>query len=386
MPALSVRSAALGLLLAVAVYPFPTKAEPDAATVGRLLVEAIAALRDTVSVDLAGATNNDETVILADLTLTLPDAMVANLPVVTLSGILPREDGGFSAARVDLDGGSIASAERTIRWTAASLVDVVVPPAHIVKDRPKILPFSAMSMTKASIAGPAMAAPIEVATLNIEVGEIVEGASFRARLHATGVRLPTAPLAGSIAGPILDQLNYREFLAEIVLEAVYESETDTATVGMFTVDVPAVGRIILSGTASEVSINALTDPDDEVAATARSEARLNSVRLRFENAGFVEQLLDLQAGMLGMQGATRDDVRIQIVDGFLPFALSNYVKDKEFRTEFRDAVGIFLSDPRSLTLTAEPAEPVPLGQAARAALRAPQTLPDLLTPAVEANN
>ncbi|MEX2319406.1 MAG: hypothetical protein WD626_06100, partial [Bauldia sp.] len=74
----------------------------------------------------------------------------------------------------------------------------------------------------------------------------------------------------------------------------------------------------------------------------------------------------------------------QIVDGALPFALS-FVKNEDFRAEFRAAIADFLADPRSLTIVVEPPEPLPLGQVARTVLRSPMALPDLLDPSVEVN-
>jgi hypothetical protein len=104
--------------------------------------------------------------------------------------------------------------------------------------------------------------------------------------------------------------------------------------------------------------------------------------VRLDNAGFVERMLDMQAQMLG---GTRDDVRSQLVDGALPFALS-FVKNVAFRDQFQAAVQTFLQDPHSLTITFAPAKPVPLGEVMRTAARSPTALPDLLSPSVEANN
>jgi hypothetical protein len=76
---------------------------------------------------------------------------------------------------------------------------------------------------------------------------------------------------------------------------------------------------------------------------------------------------------------------MQLVYGALPFALS-FVDNETFRTQFLAAAGAFLEDPRSFTVTVSPAEPVPLGQLMRTALRTPLELPDLLTANVAAND
>jgi hypothetical protein len=194
--------------------------------------------------------------------------------------------------------------------------------------------------------------------------------------------LPAALLGNSFAGVIVGMLSYSEFLADVSLDGIYDTVANTASIDTLAIDVATVGKVDVAARASSFSIRAITSPDDEISKAARADARLDSLRVRIDNAGFVERVLDMQAEMLG---GTRDDVRAQIVNGALPFALS-FVKNEAFREEFRAAIAAFLADPRSLTIVAQPDEPLPLGQVARAIARAPMTLPDLLAPTVEANN
>jgi hypothetical protein len=238
-----------------------------------------------------------------------------------------------------------------------------------------------MSLTTVSLGGAALPVPIESAGVNVEVEDISDDAPTNVRVNAAAIKLPAALLANSVAGVIVGMLNYSEFLAEVSLHGVYDTAANNATLETLAVDIATVGKLDLRAKASAFSIRAITDPDEEVAKQARADARLDSLSLRIDNAGFVERVLDMQAAMLG---GTRDDVRTQIVDGALPFALS-FVKNEDFRAEFRAAIADFLADPRSLTIVVEPDEPLPLGQVTRTVLRSPMALPDLLDPSVEVN-
>jgi hypothetical protein len=379
MSALSVRSAALGFLL-WGGFAQPGLAQTDAVAVATAFVGAVEALGD-IEVAYDEATSAGDTVTIAGLRVTLPDTVEAVVPALVLSGVAPRDAGGFTAAVVQADGGSATVRGKTLTWATASFADVIVPDQAEVTERQKIRPFRSLAMTGIGINGEGLAAPVEVATANLEVGEIADTTPTGITASATGVRLPASLIGTSIVGVIVGMLNYTEFTADISLDAEYDDVANSAILNELAVDVQTVGKLTAAGTATNFSIRGLSDPDPDAAQAARSAARLQALSVRVDNAGFVERMLAMQAEMLG---GTADDVRKQIVDGALPFALS-FVKNEEFRTLFRAEIGEFLQDPRSLTLTIAPKEPVPLGQVARTILRAPLTLPDLLAPTVAAN-
>jgi hypothetical protein len=380
MPVLSVRVAALGLL-AIAALSRPALAEPDAGEVARGLTDAIAAVGEGISASYDDASGDAGAVTVSGLRVTLSESVVLSVPTVVLVNVAPRETGGFVAARIDFDNGTLSSAQYELTWAAAAVEDVVIPAAAEVRTHPKIRPFATMSLTTVSLGGPALSVPIESAGISVDVEDITDDAPTNVRVNAAALRLPAALLANSIAGVIVGMLNYSEFLAEVSLHGVYDTAADTASLETLAVDIATVGKLDLRANASDFSIRAITDPDEEVAKQARADARLDSLTLRIDNAGFVERVLDMQAAMLG---GTRDDVRTQIVDGALPFALS-FVKNEDFRAEFRAAIADFLADPHSLTIVVEPKEPLPLGQVARTVVRSPMALPDLLDPSVEVN-
>lgn len=377
MPPLPVRSVALALLLGGFVAARPAAAM-DPAAVADTLTQAVA----DVAITYESAGGDSETVTINGVSATFRDDTVATLPTVVISGIAERAEGGFTAARIDFAGGSLADPRGSARWATAYLEDVVVPAAEEAGSRPKIRPFRTMSMAEIAVEAPTLATPVEIATIDFNADEVTDGMPSNVGFRATGVKLPTALVANTIVGVMATMMGYEEFVAEVSVDGVYDTAANTASLNALTVDVPTVGTLGVAAEASGFSIRGITDPNDEISKAARANARLDSVRVRIENAGIVERFLDMQAQMLG---GTRDDVRKQIVDGALPFALS-FVKNVAFREEFRSAAAAFLEDPRSLTITAEPEEPVPLGQFVRAVARAPATLPDLLATRVEANN
>ena len=376
MARLFLRSAAACLLLVAAL---PANAAPSAETVAGLLVAAVAATGEaTLTYD--GVSANGDTVTLAGVKMTSTGGSIATVPALVITGAAERQPGGFTAAHMTFDQGSAISHGDTTTWATAALDDVIVPSADEVKARAKLRPFKKIAMTGITISGTDLAAPIEVASVGADVGDVVAGAPSNILVRATGVRLRTVLLTNSVLSAIVGLLNYDEVLADVTMDSEYDTTADTVTIHLLSIEAPNVGKVTIAGKASGLSLKGLTDPAKSK--EARANARLDNLTVRLDNAGFVERMLDMQAEMLG---GTRDDVRSQLVDGALPFALS-FVKNAAFRDQFQAAVQTFLQDPRSLTITFAPAKPVPLGEVMRTAARSPTVLPDLLSPSVEANN
>ncbi len=362
-------------LLGTAAEAAPT---PDA--VAAALTAAVAA-SGTATLTYDGVSASGDAITVANVkVVSTHGTSTASVPALVISGAADRTGGGFTATHISFDNGTATSRGDTTTWATAALDDVVVPSADEVKARAKVRPFAKITAGGIAFSGPDLAAPIAVGTFVADVGPVVAGAPSNILVKATGVKLPTALLANSMAGAIVSMLDYDTVDASITMDSEYDTTADTVTVHLLSIDAANIGKLTLTGKASGLSVKGLTDPTKSK--EARAAAKLNALSVRLDNAGVVERMLDMQAELLG---GTRDDVRSQLVDGALPFALS-FVKNAAFRDQFQAAVAAFLKEPRSLTITFSPAQPVPLGEVMRTAGRSPTALPDLLSPTVEANN
>ncbi|HEY5081014.1 MAG TPA: hypothetical protein VII91_03675 [Bauldia sp.] len=373
-----VRSAALGLLFLAAAPA--AEAGPAPQAVADMLAAAVAATGQA-TLTYAGVTGSGDTVTLSAVKLASTDGGdVVSVPSLVVSGVADRQPGGFTASGIAFDGGSATARGETAKWTTGSLAGVVIPTPDEIKGHGKFRPFKAVAMSALALSGTDIATPVVAASFAANIGDVVDGAPSTILVHVTGVKVPMELAANTLAGTLVGLLDYKTLLADVTMDSAYDTAAHTAAINALTIDIADVGKITIAGKASGFSVRALAD--SQHSADARAAAQLDALSVRLDNAGFVERLLDMQAKMLG---GTRDDVRAQLVDGALPFALS-FVDNAAFRDQFLAAVTVFLKDPHSLTITFAPAKPVPLGQVMRAAAHRPGTLPDLLTPTVEANN
>ena len=107
----------------------------------------------------------------------------------------------------------------------------------------------------------------------------------------------------------------------------------------------------------------------------------NGMQIRIEDASLTGKLLDF----FGKQQGADGNAMAQQLKGMMPFMLGQ-LGNPEFAANVSSAVGTYLDNPKSLTITAAPASPVPAAQIMAAGMSAPQTIPDVLGVVVTAND
>src|SRR5207237_1232587 len=145
----------------------------------------------------------------------------------------------------------------------------------------------------------------------------------------------------------------------------------TLTLRTLTVDAANVGKLAIDGKVTGVPLSKLADQN--AAQDLTTKGKLQSFRLRFDNGGIVEKVLEMQAQQAGVK---RADIVAQFT-GALPLLL-NFIGNEAFQGKIATAVTSFLNDPKSITVSAAPSEPVGFDKIVNAISAAPQTVPDLV--------
>lgn len=378
MPGLHLRSTVCALAFAL-LWAAPAGAA-DADSVAAQFRDAVAAT-ERATVTYGAATGEGSTVTLAEVAISAADGTTITVPSLVFSGIETRDQGGFIAAEVVADFGSISGEHRSVTWQEAAFEQVTIPSTAEIAASAPITPFLEASVASVSLSDTRLNAPLAIETVSVTMTSASDGSPAGLAVAADGFAIPVSLFSGTVPGMLLQLMQYQELVADIAIEGTYDAATETGVLQRLSVNAADAGTITIRGAASGLAIAEAASPDDEVSKAARANARLDTLSVRLDNAGFVERMLDAQADMLG---GTRDDIRAQLISGALPLALS-FVKNEPFRQDFLAAATEFLQNPVSLTIAFNPAEPVPLGQFLRTLSRAPASVPDLLSPTVEAN-
>jgi hypothetical protein len=372
----AVRSLTLvsALLLSTAAF-----AAPDANKIADHLVAALQA-KGQAKATFDNASASGDTVTITNLKISSKEGGDATIPSLVITNPVERQPGGFTASSIAFDGGSVVDKDKTVSWTTGIANDSIVPDPSEMHSSAKLTPFSHLGIDGITVSDKTMPDPIKVDAVSIDLGNVVDGAPNDGKLAVTGIFVPGSVLsADEQTKTWVDQLGYQSLSLDVAIEGAYDSTKDSMQIKTITIDGKDVGKLAISGIFGGLPRQKLQNADKMK--ELLSTATVASAIVRFDNTGIVERVLDMQAKAMG---ATRDQFVDQI-SGALPLLLSA-LGNQGFQDKVSAAAAIFLKDPKSLTITAAPGTPVPVMQIIGAGTQAPQTIPDILSVGITANN
>jgi hypothetical protein len=376
---LHVRSLALGGAAVWLAFAASPAFSADATQVADALIAAMQA-SDKTKASYGGAAAAGDDVTITDFSATNANGGTVNIPTLTITGAQMRDKGGFTAAGMTFDNAKVVDNNSNITLQTASLTDAIVPSADEIKAKVHMRPFGGLNVGGITIEGGDLPAPLEIDSIAVAIDTDQAGNPRDFDMKVNAINIPPEVFAQDAQSKaVLDQLGYNGFVVNISVAGGYETEGDKVTLRTFTIDAADVGKLAISGKFNGVSLSKLFQDGNPGEASANGT--LESLTIRFDNSGIVERVLDMQAKMMGVQ---RQDVVAQTA-GALPFML-NFLGNPPFQEKVAQAGNTFLNDPKSLTISASPAQPVPFSQISGAAGKSPQSLPDLLAVDVTANN
>ena len=102
---------------------------------------------------------------------------------------------------------------------------------------------------------------------------------------------------------------------------------------------------------------------------------------RYEDASLAKRVISAQAKRQGVPA----EAFVQQINAMVPMLVST-IGNKDFEKKVASAAGAFLEQPKSLTISARPKQPLPFAQIMGAAMMAPQSLPTVVGAEVSAND
>jgi hypothetical protein len=374
------RLALSGLLVGFVLSTAPSAfAAADAKKVADGLVAAVTATGKSQA-SYQGATASGDDVTITGYKMTNQKGETVTIPTLVITGVGARDKGGFTAKSMSFDGGSATADGNTIVWQTGAVADATVPTPDEIKAKAHVKPFTKLDVTGLNVTGPDLAAPVAIATVGMTIDATDDGTPRDFTMKIGGIKVPAAIFdKHPQQKAVLDALGYGDLNSSFDVEAGYDTAKDTLTLRSLTLSTDGVATLGIQARISGISLGkALTDGGSSV--ESESNGKLESLEIRFDNAGVVERALDMQAKMMG---ASREDVVNQL-SGALPFML-NMIGNQGFQDKVATAAIAFLKSPKSITVVAAPTNPVSFKAISDAAINAPQTLPDILVVDITAN-
>jgi hypothetical protein len=231
----------------------------------------------------------------------------------------------------------------------------------------------------------------------LNIDEANTSINYSASLN--GMIMDLSALPNPKATQMMAAMGYQYLTGDVQMKGDWEGKTGRMNNPEFALTLNDVGRLNIGFDLSGYSLGFLEqlaeaqkgalETKDPKAQQASGMAMLgmmqqlsvNSMSIRFDDASLTSRALDFVGQQ---QGGISGEQMAQAVKGLLPFALAR-IGIPELQQQITDAVSIYLDNPQSLEIKAQPSEAVSFGQIMGSAMADPRSLHKLLGVTVTAN-
>ena len=368
----------------------------DANAFGERLKAVAAEQSMTLSYD--SASSDGDNVVLSGLTATPQGEKPAKLGNVTFEDVTGSTEAGWKVARIPIDDVDVTEEDTHTTVTGIAIEGLELLPV----DRSKLPPAKQMSALYFDKAGIEALSVEKKGTKVFDVsGVSIENTVNDDDTFSSNFDFGSFNADFSTADPetvqTMGDLGYTKMSGGVEGSASWDPKTGTLTLDPFEIDVENAGNLSftyeMSGytpafiqSMQQISQQMKQNPEaDQNGGMAMmgllSQLSLGSADITFTDDSLTGKLLDFYAKK---QGTTADQLAQQL-QAMVPAALAQ-LNNPEFQKKVSDAVATFLKDPKSLSISIDPEAPVPAMQIMGAAMGAPQTLPQVLSLDVTAND
>jgi hypothetical protein len=365
---------------ALLAFALPAQAiEPEAAATA-LATALSAGSRASISFDSAAASGSD--IVVTGLTATDGDGSdKVVFETVTIAAPVDGGGGIFSSPSISFSGGAM-SGDVTGTVGTATLNDVIVLDPAALPESAAPTPAQALLFKTAEIADIA-AKPkgekdeVRIGRVTMEVGNVVDNVPLDSKGTVDDLTIPASAFAGRPYGPAM--LGYGDLVLDFTWDGSRSSDGKSMDLRDFTISLQDAGTISINGKFANMP--APTVLNDASASTSAGDIVVDNMKIRYEEGSLAGRLMDMQANK---QGVTREAYAGQ-VEAALPWLLAS-LNNPDFQAKVTEALGTFLKDPKSLTVTLSPSEPISAEEIVGLARSSPGSLTTRLNAEIDANS
>lgn len=353
-------------------------AAPDANAVADRLVALLSKSGADVSYDQAVYNPADDVVMVINVKA-VEGGKTATLATVSIKGYDEANTEGFGSEKVSATGFEAEIDGGKLFVGSLSISDLSIPTLDINTEKPESwgLKYSSAELSNLN-ALQGDQPPVTVASVKSTAKYINDdGISGSGTLSVDDINVPAGIMDGEIKA-FMDASGYENLVLDMNLDGTYDATSQNLELNNFTIDAAEMGTLNFSAQFGGIIAEMLQDADQIQGLMAT--ATLRGANLKFANNSIFEKGLDFAATMTG---SSTDDLKSQA-----PFVLGlglGQINNPAFTKMVTEAVSKFLDDPKSLTVSVAPENPVPVAQIGGAAMSSPQAIPDLLAVGVVAN-
>ncbi|MCY1663963.1 hypothetical protein [Rhizobium sp. SL86] len=317
---------------------------------------------------------------------------------ILLEDVQEENDGGYSITRVTFPNVNFSEKETTITASDMKLTNVLVPGDATKGTLDSLLLYDEASTGPVSItvAGKQVAG-LSRTSFTMERADDDSGIGFDGVVE--GISADLTSIDDPKSREAIESLGLTTLNGKMTMQGSWELEPGTINVDEYAFDFDKVGRLNMAFSLSgytmsfikslqETAKAADANPNKEAAQQAAGLAMLgllqqltfNSAEISFDDAGITNRGLAFAGKTQGVSG----DQMAMMVKGMAPLMLAQ-LNMPTLQNSLSAAINTFIDNPKNFTISADPANPIPLPMIIGTAQAAPNTLPEMLGVTVSAN-
>lgn len=319
---------------------------------------------------------------------------------ITLDGVTEDGQGGYSIATVRFPDINATENGTTLTAQDLSLTNVTIPADPTQNTLSSLILYEKAhaGAVKVLAQGKEVFSLAEV-TSNLTKRENDSGIEFD--LAASGLKADASAIDDPATRDALQKMDIKQFTGDVSITGGWDLATGTMDLEEYALNLNDIGRISLSFSFSGYTMELMRSLQEsmkamEAAGANNEQARqaaglavmgltqqltFDSASISFEDASITPRLLDYVGAQQGVSG----EQMAQSVKAMVPLMIAQ-LNVPELQNAISEAVAAFIDDPQSISISAEPDNPVPFPMIMGAAMGAPNTLPKLLGVTVSAND
>ncbi|ANH03732.1 MULTISPECIES: hypothetical protein [Shinella] len=353
-----------------------------------------------VTISSSNVATDGSTVTLenAELKATGAEAPV-KLGTITMDGVEEDGDGGYTVETVSFQDINVTEADATVSAKDIAINGVIIPGTVVPGTLESLLMYESATAGPVSVTSKGK----EVFSMSGMEANITRmdgdaGLEFDATL--SDLKADLTSVEDPKAKDTLAKLNLQTLEGKVSMSGSWELASGKLAVDEYAFDFKDVGRLNLALEFSGYTLDFLkgmqeaikaaeANPNKEEANAAMGMSMMglvqqltfNSASISFEDASITRKLLDYAGSEQGVSG----DQMAQSLKGLVPIMIAQ-LNMPDLQNQIAEAVNTYLDDPKSITISAEPKDPVPFPMIMGAAMGAPQTIPQVLGVTITAND
>lgn len=394
-------SRSLGILFASTA--FVSMASTAFALDGNALVTKINGVLDNsgAKVAVTSATVDGDTVTLEGVTFTpaMPNAKPVPVGKVVMDGVTQNEDGGYVIEKTTFDDVNYSQDGATISASDIYLEGLKIPADPKAASIESMMPADSFHAGAVKISNQGkVVAGVEEINANYTLADDKSSVDFDADISGINVDLSSVPDPKSQQA--VQALGLQQLKGEITMKGSWTIADGKLNLDEYALDFDNIGRLDMNFSLSGYTLDfvkglqqaakaAEANPDKTAAQQALGMSMMglvqqltyNGASIRFDDAGITSKILDFAGKQQGVDGKQF----AQSIKGMLPMMLGQ-LNMPDLQDKIVKAASAFLDDPKSISVTAVPDQPMPAPQIMGTAMSNPKDLVNTLNVQIIAND